>query len=152
MPAMSRTAWPRSDPGALEQRLAASGLSSRNTNGMMISKKSMRTKTATATTWVAVEVFLATRLPAASPGAGTLIYGADQHGQARAWAQRALAAPSVLFFWLLVARLLLGLVLALAMQAFCREQVLRRRAAAGRGSGRCCAHRVWRRWGSARKR
>jgi hypothetical protein len=32
----------------------ASGLSSRNTKGMMISKKSMRTKMTTATTWAAV--------------------------------------------------------------------------------------------------
>ena len=40
----------------------ASGLSSRNANGMMISKKSMMTKMTTAMTWVAVEDFPVTRL------------------------------------------------------------------------------------------
>ena len=41
--------------------LLASGRSSRNTNGMMISKNSMTTNTTTAMTWVAVEYFPVTR-------------------------------------------------------------------------------------------
>jgi hypothetical protein len=41
----------------LSVALVASGRSSRNMNGMMISADSMRTKTTTATTWVAVEDF-----------------------------------------------------------------------------------------------
>ena len=62
MAAMSRAAWPSSQSWVcLSSALVASGLSSRNANGMMISKKSMRTKTATAITWVAVEEFPVTR-------------------------------------------------------------------------------------------
>jgi hypothetical protein len=62
MVVMSCKAWPSSQSWVrLSTALVASGLSSRNANGMMISKKSMRTKTATAMTWVAVEDFPVTR-------------------------------------------------------------------------------------------
>lgn len=53
---MSWWVWPRSHAWALlSAALVASGRSARNPNGMMISKNSVRTKTMTATTWVAVE-------------------------------------------------------------------------------------------------
>ena len=67
MAVMSCTAWPSSQSWVcLSSALVASGLSSRNANGMRISKKSMRTKTATAMTWVAVEDFPVTRLCSAA--------------------------------------------------------------------------------------
>ena len=56
MAAMSCKACPSSQSWVcLSRALVASGRSSRNANGMMISAKSMMTKTATAMTWVAVE-------------------------------------------------------------------------------------------------
>ena len=67
MVAMSCRAWLISQSWVcLSRALVASGLSSRNANGTMISKKSMRTKVTTATTWVAVEDFPVTRLCSAA--------------------------------------------------------------------------------------
>ena len=63
MPAMNCKVWPHSHCwGVLSAALLASGGSSRNTNGVVISKNSMSTKTTTATIWVAVEYFPVTRL------------------------------------------------------------------------------------------
>ena len=63
MAVMSCKAWPSSQSWlCLSCALVASGLSSRNANGMIISKKSMITKMMTAMTWVAVEDFPVTRL------------------------------------------------------------------------------------------
>ena len=63
MVAMSCRAWPSSQSWlCLSSALVASGLSSRNANGMSISKKSMMTKRTTARTWMAVEDFPVTRL------------------------------------------------------------------------------------------
>ncbi len=60
---MSCRAWPSSQPWAFfRNALVASGRSSRNANGMMISENSMRTKMTTPATWFAVEDLLVTRM------------------------------------------------------------------------------------------
>ncbi len=62
MAVMSCKAWLSSQFWVcLSRALVASGLSSRNANGMRISKKSMMTKMTTAMTWVAVEDVPVTR-------------------------------------------------------------------------------------------
>ena len=84
MAAMSCKAWLSSQSWlCLSTALVASGLSSRNANGMMISKKSMMTKMTTAMTWVAVEDFPVDQVVQRGEVAGAWYADqrADEHGE-----------------------------------------------------------------------
>jgi hypothetical protein len=96
---MSCRAWPSSQSWAFfSAALVALGRSSRNTNGMMISKNSMRTKRTTRTTWFAVEDLLVDQnmQPGQVAGARDAAQRADQDGEPKPGLSQHPLRPAVL--------------------------------------------------------